>query len=205
MLSDFFTALDWIGLVAFAVTGGLVAARKEMDIFGFIALATATGIGGGTIRDVILDISPVFWVGRPEYLLVCVAVGVVAYFTAHIPQSRYRLVMWFDAVGLSFFCVVGAQRAFELGTSPAVAVMMGIATATFGGIVRNVLGGEQPVLPQREFYPAAAFAGSSLFIAGLKIGMGVEIAALIGFAVCFLIRGLTLHFGWRLPAYRSRS
>ena len=96
------TALDWFGVAVFAVTGALVASRKQMDIFGFALLATVTGIGGGSMRDLLLGV-PVFWVGQPLYVGVCVAVAAVVFFTAHIPESRYRLLMWLDAVGLSFF------------------------------------------------------------------------------------------------------
>ncbi len=95
------TILDWFGVVVFAVSGALVASRKQMDISGFALLGTVTGIGGGTLRDILLGQLPVFWVREPAYFISCVMVSAAVFFTAHIPQSRYRLLLWFDALGFS--------------------------------------------------------------------------------------------------------
>src|SRR3954470_11953810 len=100
--------LDWLGIVVFAVTGALVASRKQMDVVGFVVLGTVTGIGGGTLRDVLLGL-PVFWVREPAYLITCTLVSVVVFFAAHIPQSRSQYVLWFDAIGLALFAVTGAD------------------------------------------------------------------------------------------------
>ncbi|MFY8152265.1 MAG: trimeric intracellular cation channel family protein, partial [Hyphomicrobiales bacterium] len=150
-------ALDWLGIVAFAVTGALVASRKEMDLFGFALLATVTGIGGGTLRDLLLGV-PVFWVREPSYLIVCVIVSSVMFVIAHVPTSRYRVLLWVDALGLALFAVAGAERALLASASPVVAVTMGVVTATFGGIIRDLLGGETPVILSREIYVSAALA-----------------------------------------------
>src|SRR3954468_17339930 len=139
------TILDWFGVVVFAVSGALVASRKQMDISGFALLGTVTGIGGGTGRDLLLGV-PVFWVQQPLYGVICIAVSAVVFFTAHIPESRYRLLMWLDAVGLSFFCVAGAEKALVADAGWFIAIVMGVITATFGGVVRDVLGGEIPVI-----------------------------------------------------------
>ena len=103
------TVLDWLGVVAFATTGALVASRKQMDVVGFVVLGTVTGIGGGTLRDLLLGL-PVFWVHEPAYLVVCAVVSVLLFFTAHIPQSRYRTLLWIDAIGLTMFAVTGAEK-----------------------------------------------------------------------------------------------
>ena len=206
MFTTFVTALDWSGTAVFALTGALMAARRQMDIFGFGALAVATGIGGGTIRDMILGIAPVTWVAQPEYLRICIAVAVVTYFTAHLMQPRYRTVMWLDAVGLSLFSVVGAERALALDASLPVAIMMGIATATFGGIVRNILAGETSALLAKDIYPAASLAGASVYVlARLTDDLPIEAAGVMGFAACFAVRGLALYFGWQMPAYKMRA
>ena len=152
------TTLDWFGVAVFAVTGALVASRKQMDIFGFALLATVTGIGGGSVRDLLLGV-PVFWVQQPLYVAICVAVSAIVFFTAHIPESRYRLLMWLDAVGLAFFCVVGASKGLEAGAGPFIAVVMAVITASFGGIIRDVIGGESPFLLRKEIYVTAALAG----------------------------------------------
>jgi uncharacterized membrane protein YeiH len=194
--------IDWFGVAVFAVTGALVASRKQMDIFGFALLATVTGIGGGSVRDILLGNGPVFWVREPAYVAICVAVAAVVFFTAHIPESRYRLLMWFDAIGLSFFCVVGASRGLTAG--PFVAVVMGVITASFGGIIRDVIGGESPFLLRKEIYVTAALAGAVVFVGGHSAGLPDTVGAVAGFVVCFVIRGVGLRYGLALPTYRPR-
>ena len=103
-----------------------MASRKQMDIVGFVLLGTVTGIGGGTLRDVLLGANPVFWINAPAYLVACVAVSGIVFFTAHIPQSRYQFLLWFDALGLGIFAVVGAEKALLMGTGPTVAIAMKI-------------------------------------------------------------------------------
>jgi uncharacterized membrane protein YeiH len=198
------TALDWFGVAVFAVTGALVASRKQMDIFGFALLATVTGIGGGSMRDLLLGV-PVFWVGQPLYVGVCVAVAAVVFFTAHIPESRYRLLMWLDAVGLSFFCVVGASKGLDTGAGPFIAVVMAVITASFGGIIRDVIGGESTLLLRKEIYVTAALAGAVVFVASRGLGIPDTIGAVAGFATCFVIRGFGLRYRLALPSYKTRA
>ena len=202
MFTLLITTLDWFGVAVFAVTGALVASRKQMDIFGFALLATVTGIGGGSVRDVLMGQLPVFWVKEPAYVAICVAVSVVVFFTAHIPESRYRLLMWLDAIGLAFFCVVGAGKGQAAG--PFVAVVMAVITASFGGIIRDVIGGESPFLLRKEVYVTAALAGAVTFVGGAGLGIPETAAAIAGFVVCFVIRGLGMRYGLALPTYRAR-
>ena len=205
MHASLLIALDWFGIAVFAATGALVASRKEMDVFGFALLAIVTGVGGGTVRDLLLGRLPVFWVQEPAYILVCVIVAVVLFFTAHLPESRYRLLLWFDAIGLSLFAVVGAGRALDVEPSPVIAVVMGVITATFGGIIRDILGGEIPVLLRKEIYVTAALAGAGVYVGvGQVLGLAEPNALLAGFLSCLLVRGLALWFGWSLPPYRAR-
>lgn len=205
MIATLVSILDLFGVAVFAVTGALVASRKQMDVVGFALLATVTGIGGGTLRDLLLGFSPVFWVHQPVYVVICVAVAAIVFFTAHIPESRYRLLLWLDALGLSVFCVVGAEKAMEAGTGSFIAIVMGVITATFGGVVRDVLGGEVPVILRKEIYASAALAGSAAFVGGIMAGLPPAAATLAGFAICLSIRGLALQRGWSLPVYRGRA
>ena len=206
MLFDQATAaLDWLGVVVFAISGALVASRKQMDIVGFALLGTVTGIGGGTLRDVLLDRGPVFWVQEPAYLIVCVIVSGLVFVTAHIPQSRYRVLLWFDALGLALFAVTGAERALLAGAGPVVAVAMGVVTATFGGIIRDVLGNESPVVLSREVYVTAALIGAIVFVGLTGLGLPREVALGGGLIAGLLVRGTALWRGWSLPRYRERK
>jgi uncharacterized membrane protein YeiH len=197
-------ALDWLGVVVFAISGALIASRKQMDIVGFALLGTVTGIGGGTLRDLLLGLSPVFWVREPTYLVVCVLASGAVFFTAHVPRSRYRVLLWFDALGLALFAVTGAERALETGSGPVVAVAMGVITATFGGIIRDVLGSESPVVLSREIYVSAALVGAAAFVALSGAGLGREAALGAGLAAGLAVRGTALLRGWSLPRYRER-
>lgn len=204
MIATLIVVLDLLGVAVFAVTGALVASRKQMDIIGFALLATVTGIGGGTLRDLVLGVQPVFWVRDPIYVAVCIAIAAIVFFTAHIPESRYRLLLWLDALGLSFFCVVGADKALDADAGWFIAIVMGVITATFGGIVRDVLGGEVPIILRKEIYATAALAGSAAFVVTFIAGIPGILAAFLGFAVCLVIRGAALRRGWSLPVYRPR-
>lgn len=197
-------ALDWLGVIVFAVSGALVASRKQMDIVGFALLGTVTGIGGGTLRDLLLGQGPVFWVREPAYLIVCVAVSGAVFVTAHIPQSRYRVLLWFDALGLALFAVTGAERALLAGSGPVVAVTMGVITATFGGILRDVLGNERPVVLSREVYVTVALIGAIMFVVLSSFGLGRESALGAGLLTALVVRGMALQRGWSLPRYRAR-
>ncbi len=198
------TVLDWFGIMVFAISGALVASRKQMDLVGFALLATVTGIGGGTLRDILLGQLPVFWIQEPAYLVTCVLVSCVVFFTAHIPQSRYRLLLWFDAVGLALFSVAGAEKALLAGAGSTVAVAMGVITATFGGIIRDVLGTESPVVLSREVYVTAALLGAVVFVTATATGMPREIAIGTGLLAGLGLRGAALYWGWSLPRYRAQ-
>jgi len=196
--------LDMLAVAVFAVTGALVASRKQMDIFGFALLGTVTGIGGGSVRDMLLGNLPVFWIKEPAYLMVCLIVSALTYFLAHVPESRYRLLLWLDAVGLALVSVAGAERGLEAGAGPLVAITMGVITAAFGGMIRDVLGGESPLVLRREVYVTAALAGAAFFVVLRAAAVPRTVALATGFASCLLIRGLAIHFGWSLPVYRAR-
>ena len=146
-----------------------------MDVVGFVVLGTVTGIGGGTLRDMLLGL-PVFWVREPAYLLTCALASVLVFFAAHIPQSRYRNLLWLDAIGLALFAVTGAEKAAHAGADSTVAVAMGAITATFGGIVRDLLGGESPVILSREIYASAALTGAVVFVVLTAVGVSRELA-----------------------------
>lgn len=202
--TSFVAYLDAAAVAVFAITGALVASRKQMDIFGFALLGTVTGVGGGTVRDLLLGNLPVFWVKQPVYAAIALIVSAIVFFTAHIPESRYRLILWLDAVGLSLVCVIGAERGLASNAGAFIAVVMGVITAVFGGIIRDVLGGESPVILRREIYVIPALIGALTFVSLTGVGAPYSVAAGAGFLFCFSIRGLALYRGWSLPPYKSR-
>ena len=197
--------LDYAGVAVFAATGALAASRKRLDILGFIFLAAITGIGGGTLRDVLLGKLPVFWVSQPAYIGVCVLVAVLVYFTAHLVEYRYRLLLWLDAVGMAAYCVMGTMIGLEFGVSPYAAIVMGISTATFGGIFRDVISGEKSVLLSDEIYITAALLGAASFIVMTSMHLPQNVAASIAVVLAFSLRAAALLFGWTTPRYKPRK
>lgn len=191
---------NYAGVFVFAATGALAASRRQLDIIAFIFLAAVTGIGGGTLRDLILGV-PVFWVEDPGNLLVCMAAAFIVYFSANLLESRYRLLLWLDAMGLAAYSVLGAAKGLALGFDSTIAVVTGILTATFGGILRDIVSGEPSVLMRREIYVTAALAGSSAYTLLYKLSVAPEIAAVAAALAAFAVRGGALYFGWILPNY----
>ncbi|WP_322990467.1 trimeric intracellular cation channel family protein [Hoeflea sp.] len=196
--------LDYAGVAVFAATGALAASRKQLDMIGFGFLAAVTGVGGGTFRDLILGETPVFWVQKPAYLIVCVAMAALVYFTAHLVESRYRLLLWLDAIGLAAFAVMGAAKGLALTGSPITAIVTGMMTATFGGILRDLLAGEPSVLMRPELYVSAALAGAGMFVAASLFGAPLVVASAIGVVSAFAVRGGAIRFGWAFSPYRPR-
>ena len=195
---------DLAGVAVFAVSGALEAARKQLDIVGFLFVAAVTGIGGGTLRDVLLDRGPVFWVHDPVYLWVTSTAAIVTFLIAPHIERRSIALLWADTLGMALFCVLGARTALVCGAGPEVAVLMGTMTATFGGLIRDVVCTETPLLLQREIYATAAASGAAMLVAGHNLGISDPLAASLGMALAFAIRGLALARGLSLPIYRPR-
>lgn len=196
--------LDWLGIVAFTITGALVASRNQMDAVGFVLLGTVTGIGGGTVRDLLLNIHPILWIEHPSYLAVCIVVALVTFFTAHRAHSRMRLILWADAIGLALFATVGAERAVSVDASPLVAIVMGVITACFGGIIRDLLGHTRSIIFSYEIYVTAAMGAATMFVALHSLGFPREIDVIAGVATGFALRAGALLWGWSLPRYHPR-
>lgn len=196
--------LDYLAIAVFAATGALSASRKQLDIVGFIFLAALTGIGGGTFRDVILGQLPVFWVRNPNYMLVCLASGILVYFTAHLIESRYKLLLWLDAIGLSAYAALGAAMGLAATGSPVVAIVTGMLTSAFGGVLRDIVAGEPSVLLRPEIYVSAALAGAAVFTGASALGLGQLGCFAAAMATCLVIRGGALIFGWTFPVYKGR-
>jgi uncharacterized membrane protein YeiH len=200
------TLLDLAAVFVFALTGGLAASRAQLDPVGFLFLACLTGVGGGTVRDLVLGRETVFWVAGPHYLGVACSAALLVFFTAHLLESRHRAVLWLDAVALAVATAAGVIVAREVGASWPIVLVTGVATGTFGGMMRDVVANEIPmVLRQGELYVSAALGGAALSVVLLHLFPTAETASLLfGAGFAFVLRAGSLRFGWRLPVYRPR-
>lgn len=197
----FIQYLDYVGVVVFAITGCLIAARKQVDLVGFVLLATVTAIGGGTMRDILLD-RPVFWIDRPVYLALCTLTALAMFVIARHVEAWRRLLVWADAVGIAVFTVIGVDVALGAGAHWSVAILMGIMTATFGGIIRDILSDEPTLVMRREVYVTACFAGACVYLAGLlAASIPNPLAAVMSLVITFAIRGAAIQWRLHLPGY----
>lgn len=196
-------ALDFASVAVFALTGALVASRAQLDLVGFIFIACLTAVGGGTVRDVLINRDPVFWIGQPLYLAVATAAAVLVFFAAPRLESRYRVLLWLDACALAVAVPAGVGVALAAGLSAPVIIVMGMATGCLGGLMRDVVCNEVPlVLKAGEIYVTAAFSGAA--IAVLLTWADLNGALIACAAATFALRAGSIAFGWRLPVYRPR-
>ena len=195
--------LDYFGIAVFAISGALLAAEKKQTLVTFIFFAVVTGIGGGTLRDLLIG-APVFWVHRNATLLICIAAALLVWVASRRTLAGAAL-LWFDAAGLAAYATYGAAKALSFGVAPVPAFGMGVLTACAGGIIRDVLAGEPSVLMRPELYVTAAALSASLFVGLTLSGVGGAVAALIAALAGFALRGAAIARGWALPAYSDNS
>ncbi|WP_062264871.1 trimeric intracellular cation channel family protein [Endozoicomonas arenosclerae] len=192
--------LDLFGTAVFAISGAWLACRKDMDIFGAMVLAFVTAVGGGTIRDVLLGATPVFWVQDHDYVLVILASTLLALLIRRWHDQTHNLLLIADALGLAVFTVIGVTKAMAFGASPTVAVMMGVLTGCGGGAIRDLLSGEIPLVLKKEVYAFAAMAGGALFVV-LEPHTGTGEATLISAGVVLALRLLAMYKKVSLPRF----
>ena len=197
-LSASILAIMYFGDVVFAVSGALTAGRYRMDIVGFVLIGTITGIGGGTIRDLLLG-RTVWWTKRPEELILCVAASVITYFFLPGSVARNKWLNWSDALGLASFAIVGCQIALSFGAPFTIAVFMGTVTATGGGVIRDVLTNTQPMILCGQLYATAALAGALVYgTASHVFSLPGLIAEAAGFLTAFGLRGASIILDIRI-------
>jgi uncharacterized membrane protein YeiH len=196
-----FVLLDYFGIAVFAISGALLAAEKKQTLVTFVFFAVVTGVGGGTLRDLLIG-APVFWVHRNGTLLICIAAALIVWLAS---RRRFagRALLWFDAAGMAAYATYGAAKALGFGVAPVPAFAMGVLTACVGGIIRDVLAGEPSILMRPELYVTAAALAAGLFVALALLGIGVWAAAAIAIIAGFALRGLAIARGWSLPAYKD--
>ncbi|MEP0202956.1 MAG: trimeric intracellular cation channel family protein [Halioglobus sp.] len=204
-MHDVIYAADLLGVAVFAISGALAAAEKQLDILGFILFATITGIGGGTVRDLLLNTDQVFWVLDTTYLWTCIGAAVLTWFLAKRFASLYTPLLWADAMGLALFCVLGTMKALDWGAPVIVSVGMGMMTASFGSLIRDGLLGQPPVLLEPNIYVTAALLGALSFVVLDSFPATAGLALPIAVAAAFTLRAAAILRGLRLPKYQDRT
>jgi uncharacterized membrane protein YeiH len=194
--------VDIVGTGVFAISGALLARRKQMDIIGYLFIGTITGVGGGTLRDLLLG-QDIFWIQDPLYLFVTAAFSIATFVVTAKAHQLMRLLIWFDAVGLALFTVLGAQKTIELGAPYAVAILMGVMSATFGGIMRDVVCNDIPVMLRKEIYISASLCGAIVFVAGHHWWGPGLLVTLLAFTTALFARALGIIFKLQLPVRKS--
>jgi uncharacterized membrane protein YeiH len=197
--------MDLFGIAVFAITGSLAAGKKHMDLFGVVVLATVTAVGGGTLRDLVLGVSPVFWVSAPIYLLVAVATAIVTFFLVRFYGLPLKLLSVADAFGLAVFTVLGTQKALDMDISPGIAVVMGVMSGVFGGMIRDVLSGEIPLILRREIYATASLCGAVTFCVVSYAQQNQSLAAIASVIVTLTLRLSAIKWEMSLPLFISHK
>ena len=196
-LSSSILAIMYFGDVVFAVSGALTAARYRMDILGFLMIGTITGIGGGTLRDVLLG-RTVWWTQDPRELILCIGAALLTFFFIKSDISQRRRMVWADALGLSAFAVVGCHVALSFGAPFFIAVVMGMVTATGGGLMRDVLTNNQPMIFCGQIYATAALVGSLGYASLRGLGVPEVPTEIVSALAAFLLRGSGIVFDIRM-------
>jgi len=201
MFSSVISFLDFFGVAVFAISGALTAGHKKLDIFGVIVVALITCLGGGTLRDLILNSHPVIWVENTNYLLVGILSAFSTFLVVRLYQMPMRLLEVCDAIGLAFFTIAGMQKAQLLGHSAEISLLMGVMTGVAGGILRDTLCNEIPLIFHKEIYALAAITGGALFLLLQYFGFGSEISMIIGMLAILTLRLTGIFMGLSMPAF----
>jgi uncharacterized membrane protein YeiH len=191
--------LDWVGTLAFALSGGLLGVRKQFDLFGVLFLSFVVAVAGGMMRDVLIGAVPPVAVTEIHYSLIAIFGGLITFYWYPKVASLQHQILLLDAVGLALFAVIGAQKAIERGINPLMASLMGMLTGIGGGMTRDILAGDTPFVLKSDLYAVAALAGGAIVSAGYAIDISPFFSMLLGAAVCIFLRLMAIYRGWRAP------
>jgi len=189
-------------MVAFSVSGALAAAEKKLDIVNFVILGTVTATGGGTLRDVMLD-APVFWIVEPVYLQVSILAACFTYWFGRHIKSYVMAIVWVDAAGISLFCVMATAKSLMLGATPIVSITMGMITACFGGILRDVILNREPVMFDPQMYATPTILGGTAYYFLSLTELSDLLVLVISTGLAMLLRSLAIIYQWRIPSYND--
>lgn len=194
--------LDLVGTFAFAISGALAASDKRLDLFGVLVVAFVTALGGGTLRDVLMGQQPVGWMLHTEYLYIVVAGSIFAFFFRHTLAQLRRTLFVFDAMGLAVFTILGMEKALGLGLSPVIAIMMGILSAVFGGVIRDILCNEIPLIFRQEIYATACLAGGLLYWILVDF-LAAEYLVTVTILFILILRIVVVRYHLHLPHFKK--
>ncbi|MGE3395510.1 MAG: trimeric intracellular cation channel family protein [Sphingomonas sp.] len=198
-LGPLLEALNLAGIAVFALSGALLAAEKKQTFVTFIFFAVVTGVGGGTVRDLLIG-APVFWVHQNATLLICFAAALAAWL-APSGVWKGKALLWCDAAGLAAYSAFGAAKGLAFGLAPLPAFAMGVVTGVVGGIIRDLLAGEDSILLRSELYVTAAALSAAALVGLVLLGVPGGVAGIVAFVLGFALRGAAIVRGWSLPGY----
>lgn len=199
--------LEYAGTIAFAISGAVAAGRKKMDLVGVVVLACMVAVGGGTVRDLLLGRTPVFWIENPTFLLVAALTALIVVPLTRVGAldllHRYRLVQISDAAGMALFVVVGTNIAIAAGAAPVAATIVGVTAGVGGGIIRDMLANEIPeVLRGGQFYITAAFVGAIVYVVLLQFDLDQAVVFWVPIVIILAVRIASVLLGWGMPTFR---
>lgn len=193
--------LDLFGTAVFAITGCLSVRKKGLDLFGIVIIAMVTALGGGTIRDLVLGIRPVFWVTDPNYIYVAVVAAIFTFIGARFRLFPAQILLVADAFGLAVFTVLGIQTALQHEAPLAIAMLMGVISGTAGGMIRDALSGEIPLILRSEIYATASLCGAIVYVVVSQLLVLQDGAVILGILTTFVLRLAALHWKLALPRF----
>lgn len=194
--------IDLLGVVVFAISGSLAAGRKGLDLFGVIVISIVTAIGGGTLRDMLLNRDPIFWIDDPGYLIVIFFASLFTLFYSRFRKPPYKALLIADALGLAFFTIGGVQIAETFHLHPIIVVIMGTITGVAGGVIRDILSAEVPLILQRDIYATASICGGVFYLLFKHFGFGENYSIIFGVILIVILRLLAILWGLRLPVFK---
>jgi len=193
----FINIIDFGGTIVFAISGALAGMKRKFDVFGVFIMALVTAIGGGTLRDLLIGSTPVGWMQNTVYVYLVIGAVAFAYLFRPYVRKLRRSMFLFDTIGIALYTILGLQKALAFGLSPVICVMLGVVSATFGGVIRDVLSGEVPLIFRKEIYASACLVGGTLFFV-IDQTIGDKVAMAVAIVVVFVIRLLAVNYHWSL-------
>lgn len=200
---DFLFLLNLIGTFSFAISGALAGEKKDFDKFGVSVLAMVTAIGGGTLRDILMGSTPVAWLQDYTVLIVVLAAIPVSYFFNKTILKLHKAFFMFDTIGIGLFTVLGVQKALEFGIAPIYAILMGVISAVFGGVLRDTLSNEIPLIFRKEIYATACLTGASVYILLSMVSDYDILNTAVSMGIIILVRILSVKLGWSIRFKRN--